>query len=279
MIRKATLLSTLLATLVTGCARNTNLPPIPYPNDARERHVVHRLFRVGALDFGTRSEGVPDVSLAAALPSMLLTELQGTSRFTVHDGGGIRVGGNLAAMTEDTAKEYVDAYLSGTITSLTATDVCFDVRLSNAVNHAVLFTRSACTKVSIEAGPPAPLKIHPERAALTLLAQDIARAIKPIGSARVIAADGHLVFIDKGQESDVMPGMVAYIVATGEAANQAELHRDVQTYAAIDTATVGGISLPVIVGEVYIASVESNYSVGYLYLGDYAMPRDTVYFK
>ena len=36
---------------------------------------------------------------------------------------------------------------------------------------------------------------------------------------------------------------------------------------------------PVVVGEMYILSVEDSYCIGYLYKGDYAVPADTVFFK
>ena len=36
---------------------------------------------------------------------------------------------------------------------------------------------------------------------------------------------------------------------------------------------------PIVVGEIYIVSVEDQYSVGVLYRGSYAIPGDTVFFK
>ena len=275
-----TVLVTFTLALGTGCGRHTDLPPIPTPSAGRERVIAQKLFRIGALDFGTRSESSADVSLAAALPAILLTHLHETGRFSVHEGGALRTGDS-APMTEGRAKEIVDGYLNGTITSLSGTEVCFDIRLSNAVNHAVLFARTTCTKVTMEAsaGAGAPLKIQPDRSAVKLLADDVARAIKQIGSARVVSSDGGLVFIDKGQTAGVMPGMVAYVVGTGEAVADPAIHRNVQAYSTADAARLASLATPVVVGEVYIMSVEPNYSVGVLYTGAYAVPRDTVFFK
>jgi hypothetical protein len=260
----------LLATFALAC-RPSKMPPTPTPSPARARMLVQKQFRLGTLDFGGSEIG-------DALPAMLLTELRALGRFSVKEGGGIRTGrGDAslgAALSEKTASEYVDGYLSGTITSRDAQQVCFDVRLSNAVNHEVLFAKSTCAPLQSAADT-----MLPDRDAIKRLADEITRAIKQVGHGKVTAVDGELVFIDKGADADVMPGMVAYVVGTGDSVSEPAIHMSVKDYTGIDPAQLVGAATPVVVGTVYIASVEKEYSVGLLFLGDYALPGDTVFFK
>src|SRR5512145_1231290 len=199
------------ALLVTACARLAT-PPTPPPTGARPRILVQKQFKVGTLAFESHDNADPEIAvLGTAIPAMVVTELRGQSRFSIFEGGGIRAQGKKdAPITEARAKDVVDAYLSGTITSLASDQVCFDVRLSNAVNHEVLFARNTCARITpADAKKPS---FSVEREAIRRLSEDLARSVKQIERGAVTSADGHLVFINKGADSDVLPGMVAYIV-------------------------------------------------------------------
>jgi predicted regulator of Ras-like GTPase activity (Roadblock/LC7/MglB family) len=251
-----------------GC-RKSPLPPTPPPVGARQRLVVQEQFRLGALDFG--ADGIAD-----ALPAMLLTELAKLERFSVYEGGGIRSNKELgSAITEDAAFQYTDGYVSGTITSREADKVCFDVRLSNSVNHEVLFAQATCAGVQI-AGDS---KMIPDRAAIARLAEEITRTIKQVGDAKVVSVDGPLVVVAKGKDAGVIPGMVAYVVGTGETLADEALHKSVLQYGAVDAAELQGVSSRVVVGEIYVVAVEEKQCLGRLYRGDYVLPGDTVFFK
>jgi hypothetical protein len=132
-------------------------------------------------------------------------------------------------------------------------------------------------------GPKAPRGVVPamipDRKALERVAQELTRAIKNVGNGKVTAADGQLVFVDKGVEADVMPGMVAYVVATGDAVKDPSVHKTVAAVTGVDPARLAGAITPVIIGEMYIVSVEKGHSVGRLFRGDYVLPGDTVFFK
>jgi hypothetical protein len=257
----------LVALLVAGC--QPRQPPTPIPPQARPRLQLHKLFRLGAFDFGRG----PDEknNLGQALPAMLLGELQETGRFSIHEGGNIR---QHEALNEGTAKDLVDGYLSGTITSESASQVCFDVRLANAVNHQVLFTRTTC--IGYQAGDRL---MVPQREPLKRLAEDIARAIKQVGYAPVLSADGDLVFVEKGASVGVVPGMVAYLVSTGDTIHDKAVHVAVKEFTGVDPAYSLTVSTPVVIGEIYILSVEDKYCVGVRYRGSYVLPGDTAFFK
>jgi len=262
-----------VAALTAGC--HFTQPPTPAPNQARPRLVYHKQFRLGTFDFGK----TPDdkVNLSQALPAMLLAELRETGRFSIHEGGNIRQGKDGEkdeTLNEGNASETVDGYLSGTITSINATLVCFDVRLANAINHQVIFTRATCT--GYQSGDRV---MVPQRDAMKRLAEDITRSIKQVGYGTVSSADGNLVFVDKGKSAGVVPGMVAYLVATGDSIRDESVHRAVKEYTGVDPAALGVATTPVVVGELYVVSVEDGYSTCVLYRGSYAIPRDTVFFK
>lgn len=271
-------LSALAACLVHPAA------PLVGPQQPRKRILIQREFRLGTLDFG-RAAG-DSHELSTVIPAMLLTELRDGGRFSIYEGGSIRAGGRIASygggnvrvesmkslpLNEDNASEYVDGYLSGTVTTLSAPQACIDLRLSNAVTHEVLYARAACVPVAADG--------HVDRPAVKRIAEEVARAIKQVGNGKVTSADGGLVFCDKGAQAGVSRGMVAYLVATGDTVSDAAIHREVQRYTGVDPAQLAMVATPVIVGEMYIVSVEDQYSVGLLYKGSYALPGDTVFFK
>lgn len=269
MIMKIVSVMVVFVTMVSLFGCDHYRPPLMLPNSPRTPFVNLKRFRLALLNFG---EG----QLAQALPAVLLTALEQTGRFTVFEGGGIRTSGDKfkdAAITEATARESVDGYLSGTITSESATEVCFDIRLENAVNHAVMFTRATCTKYRSGNGV-----MVPERDAINRLADEVSRSIKQIGHARVTSVDSRVIYLNKGSSAGVVEGMVAYLVASAETVTDNQIHLSVFKYTGIDPSSVSSDGA-LVVGNLYIIAVEDKYSVGWLYDGDYALPGDSVFFK
>jgi hypothetical protein len=269
--------------VLAACA-GTEPTPLVAPQQPRERRNVQREFRLGTFDFG--KVGPDPHELGAVIPAMLLTELHEAGRFSIYEGGAIRMGGRAVyyggaqprsdgskgpPLDEGNAVNYVDGYLSGTITTLGEEQACLDVRLSNAVTHEVLYSRDLC--IDMAAGG------RVDRAALGLLAEDIGRAIKKVGNGKVISAEGEFVYCDKGAKSGVRRGMVAYLVGTGDTVPDGKMHREVQRYTRVDPAQLSTMEGLIIVGQMYILSAEEDYSVGVLYQGTYALPGDTVHFK
>ena len=253
---------------VSACA--TTLRPITSPQQPRQRLVLQREFRLGTFDFGKIAGDVNELS--NVIPAMLLTELRDVGRFAIYEGGNIRSdspGGEL--LNEANASQYVDGYLSGTLTTFSGQQVCFELRMSNAVTHEVLYARAMC--VAVEGG------IHVDRGAIKRIAEEITRAIKQVDNGKVTGVDGQLVFCDKGADMGVSRGMVAYIVGTADTAHEPEIHKEVQQYTGVDPAGLATIGAPVVVAEMYIVSVEKAYSIGIVYKGSYVLPGDTVFFK
>lgn len=245
--------------------------PVPFPEGPRATMVVQKTFRIGTLDFGASSKD-QESNLNKSIPAALLTELKATSRFSIYEAGAIRTAQGL--FSENNAADLADAYLSGKISRLTDREVCFDVWLSNANSHEVLYARGTCAKLTGGEGGEGS-KRDVDRQAITLLAQEIARAIKQVGSGQVTSVSGPLVYVNKGASSDVMPGMVAYLIATGDTTKDEAVHQKVEAYTKVKPA-----GLPAaVVGQIYIVSVEPEHSIGRLFAGDYALPGDTVYFK
>ena len=266
--------------LVASCVKQQQ-PPIPLPAKARARFYVPKQFRLATFDFGRRGASAQNDKgsttstggLETAIPAILLTELRETGRFLVYEGGNIRGTGG-EALNEKSAAEYVDGYLSGTITSEYKDKVCFDVRLENAHNHEVLFAKNMCAGYVSAANT-----MQPERDAIKRVAEEISRVIKQVSYGQVISADGNLVFVNKGKKHDVVRGMVAYLVSTGDSFRDPSVHHLVQEYTGVDPAGAVIGHTPVVIGEIYVVSVEEDYSLGVLFKGDYALPKDTVFFK
>ena len=254
--------------LMLSACRKPKDPPVPLPNGARLRLNVQKKFALAGLDFNSNDIG-------KAIPAMLLTELADGGRFSVREGGGIRRDKDTGpAITEATAFKEADGYVNGTITSITSSEVCFDVRLANAYNHEVLFAKSTCTPLQM-----AENTMKPEREAIKRLAEDISRTIKEVGNANVISVDGRQIFIDKGKASGLMSGMVGYVVATGMSGTDAPIIDSVKNYSGIDPSQIISASLPIVVAEVYVLEVAEKLTVAYLIKGNYALPGDTVFFK
>jgi len=289
-----------VALAATHCvpAGSSSAPPaFAPPTPQREPLTADKKFRIATIDFGNDGNG--NDPLTVALPAILLTELEKEDRFSIHEGGNLRRrlecslappakdGGRPISdcvsreiIREDNASEFADAYLGGTITSKRVAsdgsgEVCFDVRLSNAINHEVLFAGSACTALAATAAGG----VSPAREGLQRLAAEISRAVKEIGFAKVLSADGKLVTVDKGASAGVIRGMVAYVVATGDTISDPAFHAAVQQYTGVNPAADAWASTPAIVAEVYVVAVEPNHSIALLYKGDYAVPGDTVFFK
>lgn len=265
----ARLVVTVIALLVlSACGEYRR--PIPVPVRERTRLVVPKSFRVGTLDFGRgdRKSGVGD-----AVASLLLSELKELGRFSVFEGGSLSATDSRseAVLSEGNARNYVDGYINGTLTNLTKAEACFDVRLSNAVNHEVLFARPLCVPVNSTDG----MAIQKEP--VKRLAEEMGRAIKQVGYMPISSADGRIVHLPKGKDAGILPGMVAYVVATGDTVSDPAIHAAVREYAR-DAQSTSATS-PVVVGQLAVYAVEDKYSVCELYDGDYVIPGDTVFFK
>jgi hypothetical protein len=206
---------------------------------------------------------------------MLLTELKDIGRFNIFDGGNIRIGDGKEPINETTAKNHnIDGYLTGTITGVTSSQVCFDARLVNANNHEVLYAQSSCVNYRGQLATGSP-----DRSGIRRFAQDVSRAIKKVSHAKVLSADGQVVFISKGKSAGVIRGMDAYIVATGDSVATASIHQTVEEQTGVDPGALSTSKAPVVVGHIYVIEVHKDYCLGWLYRGDYALPGDTVYFK
>lgn len=243
--------------------------PLAATQQPRQRLVVEREFRLGTFDFGRASGDGGDLS--NIIPAMLATELRANARFSIYEGGNIRSDEQNELLNEKNAKNYLDGYLSGTITLASPQQTCFEVRLSNAVSYEVLYSRSSCVALG-ERG-------QVDRSAVKRIAEEIERAVKKIGYGKVTSSDGKMVFFDKGTRSGVSRGMVAYIVATGDTVADVDVHRAVQSYTETEPSRLATAAVPVVVGEIYVSAVEEEYSTGILYNGEYVLPGDTIFFK
>jgi hypothetical protein len=249
-------------------AKDEPIVPTVGARQVRPRIPMDREFRLAAFDFGARVDETGD--LVNVIPAMLLTELRNGKRFAVYEGGNIRLVERNASLEEGNAKDHVDGILSGTISTVTATQICFDLRLSNAVSYEVLYSRSVCV--------PAVDRRPVDRAALRRVAEEVERSIKRIDYGKVTSADGEMVICDKGSDAGVMRGMVAYVVASGDTVQDLAIHKRVHEYTGPHEGTQPATA-PVVVGELYVVSVEKDYSVGLLRRGSYMLPGDTVFFK
>lgn len=259
--------------------RATRNPTLSLPTLRSQQVSGGKKFRVGILSFGDSPSGL-------ALPALLLTELQETGRFQIFEGGGIRVGGqDHAPLTEATARDFVDGYLSGTITKLSPNELCFGVRLSNALSHHVLYARSVCSPVEARSAEI----LVPKKEKLVALALDVARAVKEIQASTITGVDDAMVYIDVGAESGVIPGMVGYVLGTGSSVKDESITESVVEYTGVEKATnTGSGDNEFVVGGVYIISVGESSSAGIFYREGvsveernvpYAIPGDTVHFK
>lgn len=275
--------------MFSSACSTTDLPPLPTPTRARPTIVVRTEFRVGVFDFfpqddgekGTDSQLGANSMVLAAVSSMLLTELRDLGRFSVYQGRNVDVhlkGPTVGAETlnESTASNYVDAYLTGALTGLDASKVCFDFRLSNAWTHEVLYSLGACIPSSKQVGGGFEI----DRSSVRRVAEELSRSVRRVGNGRVTAVDGNLVEIDKGAEAGVQRGMFGYLSATGNSQKNPDVHDQVRAYTALDSRELllGG-AFETLVGELYIVSVEREASMGLLIKGGYGLPGDTVFFK
>jgi hypothetical protein len=250
--------------------------PIVRPGFVRSNVVCTKQFSVAALDFGyTGAEGWVE-DLRRSIPAMLLTELFGEGRLAVYDGGSIRLPVSDELIKEATASQFVDGYVSGTITSHVLANgtgkVCFDIRLSNAKNHQVLFAQPACVSVRRESDT-----LALERNDIRGVATAMSAAVKQVPAGSIISAEGDLVTINRGTSAGVTRGMMAYLTADGDGRPNKIVDGVVGRLVPSALARTGGMSA--VVGEMYVTSVEADRSLAVLFRGDYAVPGDAVYFK
>ena len=269
--RAAALAVVLVASFVsTGCfdSFSGDGPPTPISERARTRWLLTKHFRLAVFDFGTAKDAATN-DAARAVPAQLLTALRKDGRFSLYDGGNLRVDrAGHEALAEATAEGGVDGYLTGTITSVSGSEACFEVRLANATNHEVLYARSSCAKIVGKASDQ-----------VDRIAAELSRAIKRIGYATVTSVDGKLIFLDKGVESGVLAGMVAYLVSSGDSVKDRATHQWVREYTGVDQAASVFGRTEVVVGNLVIIEAGPKFSVAKLSLGDYALPGDVAQFK
>jgi hypothetical protein len=272
--------------VLAGCVPMLGVPPIAPPGHVRQTLHTGKRLRIVVLDFGAKPETNADTEKAAlerTIPAMMLAELkkarefsdpsEPTERFEVYDGGIERR--QKAEIEEGNAHEVADAYLTGTLLSRKEGKVCFEVRLVNAVNYQVLTVRSACARVRNEQAGTDPVEPEPVMAII----DEIGRAMQPLQAGTVLSADGKLLIVNRGRALGVLPGRIAYLVDRGIADPDKNVTTWVHRYASIP-AFENEVRAPApIVGELYVLSVEKDYSVGLLYKGDFAVPGDVVQFK
>lgn len=291
------------AGLLTGCTR-----PILMPTPARPPLLTAKEYRLGVIDFGKAapSDTHPSDRVGPTVtgPSRIFTHLARElnpvpaaepPRYTFFDHGTLRAGGPLNEQNAYKAHQ-LDAYLTGTVRT---GDHCHDLRLVNAVSHAI---------ISSYAG-------YCEGEESTVAGRLIIDPLKNPGVAVVSSVKGTVIVINRGYDKlkAMRSGMMARLVAGGDtllaiasradraqpqtpeamiasSGRQRELVRQrVRAFTGVDPAQVPvrsklrrgeiGEIVEEVVGEIYIASVEREYSIGILFQGDYALPGDLVVFK
>lgn len=213
-------------------------------------------------DRPTHEAGIHPAAFTQAIPAMLIDELHEQGRFAIYSG---------SAFTENEAKQHVDGYLDGTIVKVSKEQVCFELRLTNAVYYEVLYTKFICVPLDKDQVP--------NRDVVKRVAQELSRSVKQVGNAQITAIDGQLVYLNKGESAGIARGMIAYVVGTAERTSDPAVYNTLKDYTGVTTSSAKTGTSPVIVGQIYIMSTEDDIAIGRLYLGDYALPGDTAFFK
>lgn len=121
---------------------------------------------------------------------------------------------------------------------------------------------------------------QPRHDEIVNLADDIARRLSRIDDARVVKTDDKIIRINKGRKAGVFRGGVAYLREIGQAEADPTTYKEiVEAFPSTSTETSSKPGEHVVVGEVYILSVEDDFCTGVLFSGDYALPGDHVVFK
>lgn len=253
-----------------GCVPRYAIPT-PTPDPARSRFLVRSKLRLVVLDFSS-VEGTGELDrLARSIPAVLLTELMRNGRFEVVDGGNLRQTAKHEAITEQTAKQVAEFYLTGTVISENPS--CVDVRVANAYNHSVIYSNDTCLGQKTIA-----------RDKLMRLAADIGSSIRQIENVRVTGVDqvhdNQIVLMDRGAKHGVQVGMVGYILGEADTVPTVSLstipiNEQVLTFA---DAGEDVPASPIVVGTLYVINVEKESCTGVLTGGDYALAGDVVHF-
>lgn len=296
----------LLLAMFPGCAP---VRPLVSPLRPRTPLLVSRALRVGILDFGRA--GSPEgqharvtatVSAASQLFTALAKRTTDMPRFTLFDHGNLRSGGPLTEGNAGRPPFELDVLLTGTLLSPTdqQAGACYDVRLINAVSNELIRSYG---------------RYCPDQAKGGTSAENLADGIAKLeqgSQATVTSVQGRMVIIDKGRKSNVLRGTVARLVAGGDtmlslhkvqgrateaaerlretAPRRKEMRERVMRYSgAAQEPTLERMTIELqgheerlieeVVGEIYIAAVEENHSVGVLFRGEYALRGDLVFFK
>lgn len=294
----------IFASLLSGCITR----PLVMPTPPRTPLLAYKQYRLGVLDFGKAapSERHPSdrVGPTVSGPSRIFTQLARElnpltaaepPRYTFFDHGTLQAGGPLTA--QNAYKQYkLDAYLTGTVRT---GDRCYDLRLVNAVSQEIISSY--------------PGYCEGEEAKVTN--QLITEPLKNPGVAVVSSVQGQFVIINRGYDKlkSMRSGMMARLLAGGDTLlaissrvskaepqtpesmiekskfQREDIRLRVRNFTQVDPSRVPeriklrrpGIPEIVeeIVGEIYVASVEKEYSIGILFNGDYALPGDLVVFK
>lgn len=270
----------LLGCLGAACERRVMAPPTPPVEYARPRLVVGKEFRVGMLPFAS-GEGDPH-GLDIVVPSMILAELGNVTeagkpqRYATFEAGVLE---GRSGLYEGSAAESLDGYINGTITSTSDSQVCLDLRLSNAFTHEVLATSSRCIGLERQGRGALPRKegVHE-------LAFEIGGQLGQPKAAKILNIDDRILTLDRGIKHGVKRGMAAYLREVGVAerspAEHAELLRAFTGMSGSDEPPPSGKGHDqIVVGEIYILSVDETTSIGVLYRGSFALAGDVVEFK
>lgn len=269
-----------LGCLSASCEQSRSAPPTPPIEYARPRLIVGKEFKVGMLPFAS-GQGDPH-GLHIVVPSMILAELGNVTeakkpqRYATFEAGVLE---QRSSLTEGSAGESLDGYINGTITSTSDSQVCLDFRLSNAFTHEVLATSSKCIGLDRQGRGALPRQegIHD-------LAFEISDQLGQPEPAKILNIDDQILTIDKGIDDGVKRGMAAYLREVGVAERSPDEHAGLLR---AFTGSPGSDEPPpsgkghdqIVVGEIYILSVDQSTSIGVLYRGSFPLAGDVVEFK
>ena len=266
---------------------------IPLPNSLRNEIAFHKEVKLAVFDLRGGLSNKVNLGLSQSISARLMTELKNVprfdktnktipaSRFSVYPGGDVPIARtNLRSVAGlEKAQEIapVDAYVTGTITSLDNRKTCFELQLINSYNLEILWSTNTCLRLRQD-GTMAQL----EMAGVKRLAYAISRALPKVGHCEVLAAEGKArILLNAGRDMGIKRGMLGYAVASSEVVEDSSIKEIVINYTGVDKVQDGGSKRhqQVTVALLYITSVDDNTSTAYIYRGSYLVPGDQIYFK
>ena len=279
-----------LGVMSIACATDGPRPTLPFPTpqaiEPRPQIAATRKFSLAILDFDATSDATSEKlgasGLRVTLPAMLATELQRDGRFQVHEAGNLRRPLGSELLDEASSSQNIDGYVNGTIVTARASEtgeteqVCFEVRLSNAYSHAMMFARSICSAVRV---PNATLGV--ERAGVKQVALEMSQALTRAPSGRVVHVSGRHVYIDRGRAEGIKNGMVALIIPTARTARDEHSLKLVSDYTGIASSEIPPIEERGAIAQITVLALseEPHRSIALLVRGGRVAVGDTVLFK